>query len=166
MPTLARYITDFIEFIYRPFTKFFSEQFFRYGVCGVGNMVLDWLLFFVTYNFILSRRVIELNLLVAQISVSPHIMALCIVFPITLFTGFWLNKYVTFRQSDLKGRTQFVRYIAIVAINLAINYFGLKLLVDVLGVYPTPSKMIITLVTVAISYFGQKYFSFTTQNKL
>jgi putative flippase GtrA len=67
---------------------------------------------------------------------------------------------VTFTQSSLRGYKQLSRYILIVAVNLLVNYAGLKLLVDVCGIYPTPSKIIITLVTVMISFFGQKYFSF------
>ena len=83
-----------------------------------------------------------------------------IVFPITLLTGFWLNKYVTFRNSTLHGVRQLIRYILIVLLNLLINYIGLKLLVDILGWYPTPSKMCITLVTILFSYLGQRYYSF------
>ncbi len=75
-------------------------------------------------------------------------------------TGFWLNKYVTFRESSLRGSRQLVRYILIVAVNLLINYLGLKLCVEVWGWYPTPSKIAITLLTVCISFFGQKYYSF------
>ena len=165
MQALARFITKIIDFFYKPFSRFCSEEFFRYGACGAGNMVLDWVLYFIMYNFVVGHEIVYLNFQIFnssnfQIAISPHIAALCIVFPITLLTGFWLNKYVTFRHSDLKGWRQFLRYISIVAINLAINYFGLKLLVDVCGVYPTPSKMIITILTIAISYFGQKYYSF------
>ena len=98
-------------------------------------------------------------------AITPHIAALCIVFPITLLTGFWLQKNVTFTlsnpaQGGTKTYRQLLRYIVIVAINLAINYFGLKLCVEIFGWYPTPSKMAITLITVAISYFGQKYYTF------
>ena len=39
-------------------------------------------------------------------------------------------------------------------------YLGLKLCVEVWGWYPTPSKIVITLLTVLISFFGQKYYSF------
>ena len=67
---------------------------------------------------------------------------------------------VTFTQSSLRGYKQLGRYILIVIVNLLVNYFGLKLFVEVCGIYPTPSKMIITIVTVIISFFGQKYFSF------
>lgn len=156
MQRLASIITAIIDFFYKPFRNICSEQFFRYGACGAGNMILDWVLYFITYHFLLKQNNLNLHF----ITLSSHIAALCIVFPITLLTGFWLNKYVTFKQSSLSGWNQLFRYILIVFCNLLINYLGLKLLVDVCGVYPTPSKMLITLITVAVSYFGQKYFSF------
>ena len=127
-------------------------------------MVLDWVLYFLIYNFVIGHEIVNLqfsisNLQFAQ-AITPHIATLCIVFPITLLTGFWLQKYVTFTASQLNGWRQFFRYVTIVALNLAVNYFGLKLCVETLGWYPTPSKMVITLITVAISYLGQKYYSF------
>ena len=160
MQILARFIIKITDFLYRPFSKICSLQFFRYGVCGAGNMVLDWVLYFIMYNFVVGHELVYFHLFGREWCLTPHIAALCIVFPITLLTGFWLNKYVTFTQSTIRGWRQFVRYVSIVALNLAINYFGLKLLVEVCGVYPTPSKMIITIITIAISYFGQKYYSF------
>ncbi|MBO6074070.1 MAG: GtrA family protein [Paludibacteraceae bacterium] len=95
-----------------------------------------------------------------QLCLTPHIASLCIVFPITLLTGFWLNKYVTFTHSTLHSARQLIRYILIVAVNLGINYFGLKLLVEHFGWYPTPSKICITLFTIIISFLGQKFFTF------
>ena len=137
-------------------------------MCGGGNMVLDWILYFIVYNFVIGHELITIHLSLPlysstpllPITITPHIASLCIVFPITLLTGFWLNKHITFTQSDIKTRKQFIRYCMVVAINLAINYFGLKLCVDVLAWYPTPSKMLITVITVIISFFCQKYFSF------
>ena len=176
MQGLAAFITKIADFFYEKTVlivpkaeKMIGRQFFRYGFCGGGNMVLDWVLYFIFYNFIIGHEIVYINLpflstlnsqLSTTIAVSSHIATLCIVFPITLFTGFWLNKYVTFTGSSLRGWNQLGRYILIVAVNLAINYFGLKLFVDVCGIYPTPSKILVTLITVAVSYFGQKYFSF------
>ena len=169
MNKLAQIITKIIDFFYRPFRKWIPEQVFRYAACGGGNMVLDWVLYFLIYNFVIGHEIITFqfsifNFQFAQ-AITPHIATLCIVFPITLLTGFWLQKYVTFTQSDLHGARQLMRYISIVAVNLAINYFGLKLCVEIFGWYPTPSKMLITLITVAVSYFGQKYYSFRVNNK-
>lgn len=161
---IAEGIRKIIYFFYRPFRRWVPEQMFQYAACGGGNMVLDWVLYFLIYNFAIGHEIVYLSFAIGNWSfeqaLTPHIATLCIVFPITLLTGFWLNKYVTFTQSNLHGFRQLVRYILIVALNLAINYFGLKLCVEVWGWYPTPSKMAITLLTVAISYFGQKYFSF------
>ena len=156
MQTLAQIITKIIDFFYRPFSKYVSQQLFRYAVCGGGNMVLDWVLYFILYNFVVGHELVYIG----SLCLTPHVMTLIIVFPITLFTGFWLNKYVTFTHSSLRGYKQLWRYILIVVVNLLVNYFGLKLLVEVCGIYPTPSKMIITIITVIISFFGQKYFSF------
>lgn len=126
-------------------------------------MVLDWVLYFVIYNFCIGHDVICIPLPFAflpELCLTPHIATLCIVFPITLLTGFWLNRYVTFTQSTLRGSRQLGRYIMVVALNLLVNYFGLKLCVEIWQWYPTPSKMFITVITVIISYVGQKYFSF------
>ena len=164
MNKLAHILTKIIDFFYPPFRKVMSEQLFRYAACGGGNLVLDWILYFLVYNFVIGHEIVNLqftiyNLQFAQ-AITPHIASLCIVFPITLLTGFWLQKNVTFSSSNLHSARQLGRYVVIVMINLAINYFGLKLCVEALGWYPTPSKMVITLITVAISYLGQKYFTF------
>lgn len=164
MKILAQIITRIIDFFYPPFRKVMSEQLFRYAACGGGNLVLDWILYFLIYNFVIGHEIVNLSFVIGRWSleqaITPHIATLCIVFPITLLTGFWLNKYVTFRESSLRGSRQLVRYILIVAVNLLINYLGLKLCVEVWGWYPTPSKIAITLLTVCISFFGQKYYSF------
>lgn len=167
MNRLAQIITKIIDFFYPPFRRFMSEQLFRYAACGGGNLVLDWVLYFLIYNFVIGHEIVNLQFEILNHTfsqaITPHIATLCIVFPITLLTGFWLQKYVTFTGSNLRGIRQLGRYILIVFINLAINYFGLKLCVEILGWYPTPSKMFITLITVAVSYLGQKHFTFAKQ---
>lgn len=145
-----------LDFFYPPFSKLFSPQLFRYAACGGGNMLLDWTLYFLIYNFVIGHENVDLRI----ITLTPHIATLCVVFPITLMTGFYLNKYVTFTESSVHTHKQLFRYISIVIINLAINYFGLKFFVETCGVWPTLSKMIVTIITVLISYFSSKYYSF------
>ncbi len=152
----GRIVTNIIDFFYPLCSRWCSPQFFRYGVCGVGNLVLDAVLYFIVYNFVLQHRMLHLGF----VTLSSHIATLCFVFPITLFSGFFFSKYVTFTSSSLRGGVQLVRYASIVLINLLVNYAGLKLFVDVCGIYPTPSKMLITVITVTFSYFAQKYFTF------
>lgn len=154
--TVGRWITQVIDFFYPPFRRFVSLQFFRYGASGAGNIVLDWILYFFIYNFVLMHQMLNLGF----VTLSSHIAALFLTFPVTLMSGFLLQKYVTFTESELTGKTQLYRYSLVVAANLLLNYTGLKLLVDVMGVYPTPSKMIVTLITTMFSYFSQKKFTF------
>lgn len=156
----GKFISDIIDFFYPPFRKYFSLQFFRYGVSGAGNMVFDWLLYSFVYNVVLQKQMLNLGL----VTLSSPIAALFITFPITLFTGFLLQKYVTFTASEMRGHKQLVRYMLVVALNLVINYTGLKILNGVLGLWPLASKMIITVITTLFSYFSQKKFTFRIKN--
>lgn len=158
---IGKYISDLIDLFYPPFRKYISLQFFRYSVSGASNMVFDWVLYFITYNFIIQKQLVNLGF----VTLSPHIASLFVTFPISLFTGFLLQKYVTFTASQLRGSKQLFRYSLVVGLNLLINYFGLKIFVDLLNFYPTPSKMLITIITVIISYFSQKHFTFKIKNE-
>lgn len=145
-----------IDFFYPPFSKYFSPQLFRYAATGAANLAFDWVLYFFLYNFVIQHRLVHLGI----VTLSPHIAALVFTFPVTFLTGFLLQKYVTFTASDLRGRIQLVRYGMVVAANLALNYTGLKLLVDFFGWWASPSKMIITIVATLISYISQKKYTF------
>lgn len=156
----GKFISDIIDYFYPPFKKYFSLQFFRYGVSGTANMGFDWVLYFITYNFIIQKQLVHLGF----VTLSPHIASLLVTFPITLFTGFLLQKYVTFTASQLRGADQLIRYMLVVGANLLINYFGLKLFVDLFRFFPTPSKMLVTIVTTFFSYISQKKFTFRIKN--
>lgn len=145
-----------IDFFYPPFRKWMDPEFFRYGVTGVGNMVFDWLVFFCIYHFLLQKEMLHLGF----VTLSSHIAAMVFTFPISFLSGFLLQKYVTFTASDLHGRIQLFRYAVVVAVNLSINYVGLKFFVDLLHFYATPSKMLVTIITTIFSYISQKKFTF------
>ncbi len=156
--TFARRLTRLIDFFYlKPLRNLLPLQTFRYAVCGGANMGLDLLLYFVLYNFVLDKQIIRIGNIVA---VSPHIAAFLIVFPVTFFTGFWLNRHIAFHGSPLRGRVQLFRYLLSVGGSILLNYLCLKLFVEVIGLYPTPSKAVTTAISVVYSYAMQKYFSF------
>jgi putative flippase GtrA len=160
MRSLLKQYGDFLRriivFFHPLFRKVVTEQVFLYGVTGVMNILFDWTIYFFTYNFLLQKENFDLGFF----TLSPHVAALTFTFPISFSTGFLLQKYVTFSASPLHGKTQIIRYLLVVAINFLINFAGLKLLVDALHLYPTPSKMIITGFTVIVSYLFQKKFTF------
>lgn len=156
---LQSFLLRIIDFFYTPFRRFCPRQVFRYGVSGSANMVLDWLLYFIFYHAIYVATAGDVLDFVV-IAITPHIAAFFIVFPITTLTGFWLARNISFNESQLKGRTQFVRYITVVLANLLINYVCLKFFIETCHFYPTPSKMLTTVITVLFSFFMQKFFTF------
>lgn len=92
--------------------------------------------------------------------VSPHILSLAIVFPITFFTGFWLNRNVAFRTVNVSERRQLMRYLLTVAGSILLNYVCMKLLVEQAGLWATPSKVVTTLICTVYSYLAGRYYTF------
>ncbi|MDD4489146.1 MAG: GtrA family protein [Paludibacter sp.] len=149
-------IRRIVDFFYPPFRKYMSVEFFRYGATGVANLVFDWVIYFCIFHFILHQQMLDLGF----VTLSSHIAAFLLAFPFSFTSGFLLQKYVTFNNSDLRGKVQLFRYGIVVVANLVINYIGLKLFVDVFGWFPTPSRMAITIVAAGVSYISQKKYTF------
>ena len=159
---LSQALTKLIDKFYvSPVNKFCSRDFFRYGVCGATNMTLDAIWYFVIYHFVIKARYIDLFI----VNISPHISSLLIVFPITFFTGFWLNRNVAFRVAEYRTRRQLIRYALTVVGSIVINYVCMKVFVETLHIWPTPSKMITTAVSVIYSYLAARYFTFVRESK-
>lgn len=129
---------------------------YRYAVCGGSNLVLDTVLYFTFYHFVFDKQDVDLRFVV----LSSHIASLFFVFPITFVTGFLLNKFVAFEDSNIATRVQFFRYFLVGMGAILISYTSMKILVDLLGLYPTPSRFITILVSVTYSYILQSKFSF------
>ena len=151
-------IIQLIDFVYTPFRKFIPLETFRYAATGGFNTVLDITLYFLCYNFVIDKQVIDLHI----VSISPHIAAFFIVFPVTFLTGFLLAKYITFTNSEIRGRVQLIRYMISVSGSIFLNYVLLKVLVEFGGLWPTLAKLITTFIVVVYSYFAQKFFTFKT----
>ena len=147
-----------IDYFHTPFRRFIPVETFRYAATGGFNTVLDIVLYFICYNFVIDKHVIDLGI----VSISPHIAAFFIVFPITFFTGFLFAKFITFTTSIVRGRIQLIRYMISVSGSIFLNYVFLKIFVEFVGLWPTLSKIITTGIVVIYSYFAQKFFTFKT----
>ena len=158
---IAKLLIHVVDALYIPiFRRVVSRNIFAYGVCGGANMALDTLWYFLLYHYVVCERFINLGVVV----MSPHIAALCLVFPITFFTGFWLNRNVAFRVTHLHSHRQLLRYALTVVGSILLNYVCMKLLVESFNLWPTPSKILTTIISVAYSYLVARYYTFTTKN--
>lgn len=154
---LSEVIIRFVDWFYiRPVAAILPRQTFRYVVCGGANVVFSWVCYFLGYNFVFDKQLLDLGFVV----ISPHIATMLAVFPLTFFTGFWLNRYVAFRRSPVPTGTQLFRYLLSVAGSVVLNYACLKFFVDLCGFWATPSQMMATFVTMIYSYLAAKYFTF------
>ena len=129
---------------------------FRYSVGGGSNMLLDIFVYYISYNFILHKQVLDLGF----IAFKPHIAALWMAFCVSFPVGFLLSKYVVFTTSELRGRVQLFRYLLIVGVNLVLNYAFLKVMVEYMNFYPTIARIFTTCIIVTFSFLSQKHFTF------
>ena len=158
---IARLMISLIDKLYiKPLEPIVSRDIFGYGLCGAINMALDTLWYFIIYHFVVAENFINLGVVV----MSPHIATLFIVFPITFFTGFWLNRHVAFRVTEYKTRGQLIRYAISVIGSIVINYICMKLFVEIFDFWPTPSKMLTTVISVVYSYLAARYFTFVKES--
>ena len=89
-------------------------------------MALDIFLFFICYNFVFQKQIVQLGFFAFQPHTAAFLTAFCITFPI----GFLLSKYIVWTNSMVKSHVQLFRYFVIVMVNLLFNVLFIKLLVE------------------------------------
>lgn len=136
-------------------------QTFRYAACGGGNTLLSILVFFVSYNFIFKKQIVQLPFYAFE----PHIAAMILSFVLTFPLGFYMSRNVVFTSSGLRGRHQLMRYLGTAMGSVVLNYFNLKIMVEHFHIYPTIAQILNTIVVITFSYMMQKHFAFKGAEK-
>jgi len=154
-------LIQLLDWFYQPFQRIIPVQTFRYAACGGANSVLDIVLYFLFYHYLLGEQILHLGI----VAISAHIASFLLVFPITFASGFVLGKFITFSDSELRGRIQLFRYGVTVGGSILLNYIFLKVFVEYCHFFPTVSKMLTTVIVVIYSYFTNKHYSFRVVGK-
>ncbi|MFI3248557.1 MAG: GtrA family protein [Rikenellaceae bacterium] len=156
---LSSFIQRVVDLFYLPIIgRYVARDQFRYFCCGVANyIILDSVLYYLIYHYLVAERYIYIGIA----TISPHVAALAIVFPITFFTGFLLNRYVVFESTSRKFKFQIARYAVSVMGSILLNYAIIKILVEWVGMWATPSKIICSIITAVYSFFMARCFAFT-----
>ncbi|MGI8598692.1 MAG: GtrA family protein [Chitinophagaceae bacterium] len=131
-------------------------QLYRYAACGGGNTAFNIFLYFISYNYILNKNILDLGFF----AFKPHIAAFLMAFVITFPIGFYLSMYVVFQGSYLRRRIQLLRYFMIAMVCIILNYVLLRIFVEQFGWYPTPSLVVTAGIVILFSYLSQRHFSF------
>lgn len=156
---MIRIIDRFLKRIYPLFRRYLPLQTFKYAACGGANALFGLFTYVVGYKWIFAGRVFDFGFF----AFKPHMAALFLSSFITFLIGFWLNKFVVFTTSYLRGRIQLFRYFLSFAFNLVLNYLMLKLLVEFVQWDAVLSQVITIAVVIGVSYLTQKYFTFREQ---
>jgi putative flippase GtrA len=150
------WIFQVLDIFYPLFRRFMPLQTYHYAACGGVNTFLSLLTYFISYNYILNKEVLDLGFF----ALKPHIAALFIAFIVTFPIGFYLSMYVIFQGSYLRKRVQLFRYFVVIMGCMLVNYICLKIFVEYFGWYPTPSQLLTTCIVILFNYFSQRHFSF------
>lgn len=154
------FILPLIDFFYPPFRRFMNLQTFRYAAAGGGNTLLGFLIYFISFKYVLKEKELHFGFYAFKAHIAALFISFCITFPI----GFFMSKYVVFNDSTMKGRVQLFRYFMICMFNLALNYILLKILVEVFHIYPVIAQVITTSIVIIFSYLAQRHFSFRSSS--
>lgn len=154
---VGRRIASLIDSLYLPpFQRIFSPEIFRYAVCGGITFSVNTVCYALIYHFVVAKRLVDLGFVV----LSPQIATLVPVFPITFFTGFWLNRHVAFRTPPAHTSRLFFRYALSVGGSILLTYGIQKLLTHVCGFWATPSNVVTYAIVSLYSYLAARYFTF------
>jgi putative flippase GtrA len=153
---ISKVILEMLDWFYPLFKNMMPLKTFRYAACGGVNTLLDISLFFLSYNYIFDKQIIDLGWL----SISPHIASFIFSFCITFPIGFYFSRYLVFQETTVTKRKQLMKYFIVVLGCIFLNYVFLKLFVDYFHWYPTMAKIVTSFFVVIFSYTSQKNFTF------
>ena len=155
------FILPVIDFFYPPFKRLMTLQTFRYAASGGGNLLLGFVVFYVSFKFIFGEKTFDFGYYAFKGHMAALFLSFCITFPV----GFFMLKYVVFSDSKIKGRIQLFRYFIVCLFNLFLNYLLLKVLVETLHVYAVFAQILTISVVVVVSYVAQhRNFSFVSKD--
>jgi putative flippase GtrA len=160
--TVRGAILRVIDLFYPPFRRVMSLQMFRYAACGGSNTVFNILVYYLCYHYVLDGQIMDLGFYAFEPHTAAVFLAFCCTFPI----GFYLSMFVVFQGSYLKRRVQLWRYFLVTLACLFFNWAFVKLFVEVLGFYPTPSYIMTVAIVVLFSYMAQRFFTFKGNQSL
>lgn len=156
MEKVQNHIFRFLDIFYPIFKPFFNKQTYHYLACGGASTLFGLFVYYATYHYALNKEELELSF----ITFKPHIATLFITTIITFPIGFFLTKYIVWTESNIPGKKQLFRHFLFVILSTILNYWLLKLLVEVVGWWAMPSQVITIIIIVILSYLTQKYISF------
>ncbi len=132
----------------------------RYFFTAITATLVDVFVYFIAYNFLLRKQDLPLGF----ITITAPTVSLGISFCFGLTTNFTLTKLFVFKESDLRTRHQFVRYVLVALLMLLLNYILMSVLIRQFEWYPTISRAVAAISIGVLSFTLHKFYSFRVSN--
>lgn len=135
----------------------YNQKVIRYFFAAGTATVVDVCVYKFMLDFVLHRQPIYLTeqLVLAAITVS-----ICVSYSCGLITNFLITKYFVFHESEVKGRSQFGRFVMVAGVVFIANYLATKALTEYLDWYPTIARAVSAVTIGVFSFTAHKAFSF------
>ena len=123
------------------------RQFARFGVVGVVNVIINAVVY------------------VALVALGVHyIIASICGSTLGVLNSFVMSKFFVFRVEG-DGMSQFFKTIGVYAVQFAVSWAGLIILVELVGLNPYLAYAANIVIVTVVSFFGLKLFAFRPNAK-
>ncbi len=133
----------------------------RYFFSAASATVVDVMVYYYAFNFIYQKENIEFF---GVYTFSAPTASLMLSYTCGLMTNFFMTKNLVFKESDLKGYHQFLRFVLVAIGVLGLNYVLMNFLIRSLHWYPTIARAVSAITIGGLSFVIHKTFSFRVSN--
>lgn len=125
----------------------------KFVIVGVWNTFFGYGVY-VCFNTIFSAIFLK--------TYSAYLLALLVSNVIAVINAFVFHKYITFnsKATGMTLLTEFARFSSIYIFTTAVGFITLPFLVEIVGIDPTTSGLVLIPVVTVVSYVGHSQFSF------
>ncbi|RYD77860.1 MAG: GtrA family protein [Sphingobacteriales bacterium] len=156
---MRKAILAFIDFFYPPFKGFISEHNFRYLATGGSTWLLGNVVYYLAFHYLFHTE----NVSFLLFTLKRETAALAVDFLVVVPYSFLLNRYVIFTHSEVKGHIQLLRFLNLNLVNILLTFALQKFFIEILNIYPTISKVVVSVLIAGFSYLYQHYFTFSVK---
>ncbi|KQR71442.1 GtrA family protein [Pedobacter sp. Leaf176] len=156
---MRKLILAIIDFFYPPFKSFISQHNFRYLATGGSTWLLGNIVYYIAFHHLFSTD--DVNFVF--FTLKRETAALAVDFLVVIPYSFLLNRYVIFTHSEVKAHIQLLRFLNLNLVNILLTYVMQKFFIEVLSIYPTVSKVVVSVLIAGFSYLYQHYFTFSVK---
>ncbi|WP_414684809.1 GtrA family protein [Mucilaginibacter sp.] len=123
---------------------------------GLGFLV-DISAFYLLFHNLLTQPTYK----IFSFTFRNFTVSLAISFFLGVVVNFLITRYMVFNESTSKPSKQFFRFVLVAVVGFFANWGVVKLLVEIVGMYPPIARPLAALSLFFASYFIHKAFSFS-----